>query len=186
MNSVLIQVCVHQRILYLRTWYSASLQHGLQEEVHGGCHRSHYILDTWFSVLGQSVCPSIADALPCYSVLYLAHTTIDYALSGYSVLYQNNTSTDDTLSGYSVLYLSHSNLSDFLSGYSVLYLNHSITADAPSSFRYFTFITQPSMIQFHGIQYSRGLPYNPNLSTKLLPPIFVLVSSCWFQNSFSF
>ena len=32
----------------------------------------------------------------------------------------------------------------------------------------------------------RGLPYNPNLAIKLLPPIFMLVLSCWFKNSFSF
>ena len=32
----------------------------------------------------------------------------------------------------------------------------------------------------------RGLPYNSNLSIKLLPPIFVLVLTCWFQNCSSF
>ena len=38
----------------------------------------------------------------------------------------------------------------------------------------------------HPCQYPRRLPYNLKLSIKLLPPIFVLVLSWWFRNSFSF
>ena len=49
------------------------------------------------------------------------------------------------------------------------------------SVHFCTLLSSEKSTVLNPVQCCRGLPYNPNLSIKLLPPIFMLVLSCWFH-----